>query len=90
MEQDLKAQRGVELYLYYCFNLGARWGWEVNATPRPLYARERDSVPIVQEVALTQGSLWTAAENLSPTGLRSPDHPAWNTIGRQYTRNVSL
>ena len=23
------------------FNLGAIWGWVVNTTPRPLYARER-------------------------------------------------
>jgi hypothetical protein len=30
-------------------NLGARWGWVVNATPRPLYPRRRDPVPIVQE-----------------------------------------
>jgi hypothetical protein len=22
------------------FNFGARWGWVVNATPRPLYSRE--------------------------------------------------
>jgi len=29
------------------FKLGARWGWMVNATPRPLYSRERDPVPIV-------------------------------------------
>jgi hypothetical protein len=29
------------------FNLGARWGWVANATPRPLYHRERDAVLIV-------------------------------------------
>ena len=34
---------------YYFFNLGARWGWVGNATSRPLYLRERDPVPIVQE-----------------------------------------
>ena len=28
------------LELYSVFNLGARWGWVVNATPRPLYAPE--------------------------------------------------
>jgi hypothetical protein len=33
---------GVEVSLYSFFNLGARWGWVVNATPRPLYLRERD------------------------------------------------
>jgi hypothetical protein len=29
----------VEPYSY--FNLGARWGWMVSATPWPLYPRER-------------------------------------------------
>jgi hypothetical protein len=32
---------GVEVYLYSFFNLDARWGWFVNATPRQLYPRER-------------------------------------------------
>jgi hypothetical protein len=26
------------------FNLGARWGWLVNATPRPFYPRERPGI----------------------------------------------
>jgi hypothetical protein len=45
--QAMKAQRGVELYLYAFFNLGATWGWVVNATLRQLYPREREPVPIV-------------------------------------------
>jgi hypothetical protein len=45
-------------------------------TPRPLYPRERDPVPIVQEAGWAPGSVWTAAENLAPTGIRSPDRPA--------------
>jgi len=32
---------GGVVYLYSFFNLGARWSWVVNATPRPLYHRER-------------------------------------------------
>ena len=32
---------GVEIDLYSFFNLGARLGWVVNATPRPPYPRER-------------------------------------------------
>jgi hypothetical protein len=32
---------GVELHLYSFCNLGARWGWVVNATLRPPYPRER-------------------------------------------------
>ena len=32
---------GVVVYLYSFFNLGARCGWMVNVTPRPLYPQER-------------------------------------------------
>ena len=31
------------------FNLGPRVGCLVTATPRPLYCRKRDAVPVVQE-----------------------------------------
>ena len=51
-------------------------GWVVNATPRPLYPRERDPVPIVQGTGWALGPVWTGAENLAPTGIRSPDLPA--------------
>jgi hypothetical protein len=33
-------------------------------------------VPIVQEAVWAPGSVWTGAENLAPTGIRSPDRPA--------------
>jgi hypothetical protein len=36
-------------------NLGARWGWVINTTLRPLYPRERATVPIVQEAGWTSG-----------------------------------
>jgi len=62
--------------LYCFFNLGTRWEWVVNATPRPLYPRERDLVPIVQEAGWAPGPVWTGAENRSPNGIRSPDPPA--------------
>jgi hypothetical protein len=58
-------QARVEVYLYSFFNLGARWWWMVNAMPRPLYPRERDPVPIVQEAEWAQGPVWTGAENLT-------------------------
>jgi hypothetical protein len=45
-------------------------------TPRPLYPREKDPIPIVQEAGWAPGPVWTAAENLAPTGIRSPDRPA--------------
>jgi len=43
----------------------------VNATPRPLYPRERNPVLTIQEAEWTPGSVWTGAENLAPTGIRS-------------------
>jgi hypothetical protein len=51
-------------------------GWVVNVTPLPLYPREGDRVPIVQEVGWAPGPVWTGAENLVPTGIRFPDRPA--------------
>jgi len=48
----------------------------VNATPRPLSPQERDPVPIIQEAGWAPGPVWTGAENLAPTGIRSPDRPA--------------
>jgi hypothetical protein len=51
-------------------------GWVVNSTPRPLYPRERDPVPIVYDAGWAPGPVWTAAKNLAPTGIRSPDRRA--------------
>jgi hypothetical protein len=48
----------------------------VNATPRPLYPRNRDPVLTVQDAGCVPGPVWTCAENLAPTGIRSPDRPA--------------
>jgi len=36
----------------------------------------KDRVPIVQEAGWPPGPVWTGAENLVPTGIRSPDRPA--------------
>ena len=75
LEQAAKAQRGsVTLF----FNLGARWGWVVNATPRPLYPQERLGTlcTVVQEAGWAAGPVWTGAEYLAPAGIRSPDSPA--------------
>jgi hypothetical protein len=51
-------------------------GVVVNSTPRPLYPRERDPVPIVQDAGWAPGPVWTYAKNLAFTGIRSPDCPA--------------
>jgi len=37
---------------------------------------EKDPVPIVQEAGWAPGPVWTGAENLAPTGIRSPDRTA--------------
>ena len=44
--------------------------------PWPLFTLGKDPVPIVQEAGWARGPVWTGAENLAPTGNRSPDHPA--------------
>ena len=57
----------VDVKLYCFFNFGARWGG---------WSRERDPAPIVQEAGWARGVVWMDAENLVPTGIRSPDRPA--------------
>jgi hypothetical protein len=46
-------QRGVEVYLYSFSNLGAKLGWEVNASLTP----ETDPVPVVQAAGWAPGPL---------------------------------
>ena len=48
-------------------------GW---STPRPgRFTPGKDPVAIVYEVGWAPGPAWTGAENLAPTGIRSPDRP---------------
>jgi hypothetical protein len=56
-------------------DLGTRRG-SVSVMPRPLSTPGKDPVPIVQEAGWAAGPFWTGAENLAPTGIRSPDCPA--------------
>jgi len=55
---------------------GTRRGWGVGITSRPLFTSGKDPVPIVQEAGWAPGPVWRGAENLTPTGIRSPDCPA--------------
>ena len=49
-------------------------GW---STPRlGRFTPVNDPVPIVQEAGWAPEPVWTGAENLAPTGIRSPDRPA--------------
>jgi hypothetical protein len=43
---------------------------------RPLSTPGKDPVPIVQESGWAPGLVWTGAENLTSTRIRSPDRPA--------------
>ena len=50
-------------------------GWW--STPRPgCFTPGKDPVSIVQEAGWAPGPVWTGAEKLVPTGIRSPDRPA--------------
>jgi hypothetical protein len=59
-----------------------RWEWVVNTTPWPIYARERDPVPIVQGAGWAPGLGWTGVENLSPPGF---DPWAVQPVASRYT-----
>jgi hypothetical protein len=68
-----RGSRGIALPFH---DHGTRRGWGVSVTPRPLFTLGKDLVPIVQEAEWAPGPVWTGAENLAPTGIRSPDRPA--------------
>jgi hypothetical protein len=70
------------MYGYSFFNLGARWGWVVNATPGQLYTREGDAVPILQEAEWAPGLLLSGAKNIPLRGIRYPDIPC--VEGRKF------
>jgi hypothetical protein len=56
--------------------LGTRRGWGVSVTPQPHLNPGKDPVLTVQEAGWASGSVWTGAENLAHTGIRSPGRPA--------------
>ena len=60
---------------YSVFNLDAGWGgWLTLCLGR--FNPGNNPVPVVQEAGWAPGPIWTGAENLAPTGIRSPGHPA--------------
>jgi hypothetical protein len=49
--------------------------------PRPQLTPGNDPLPIVEDAGWASGPVWTGAENLVPTGIRSPDRPArWQSL----------
>jgi hypothetical protein len=59
-----------------CFYTSALEGGERSVSPWPLSTPGKDLAPIVQEAGWAPEPVWTGAENLTPTGIRSPDSPA--------------
>jgi hypothetical protein len=68
-----RGSRGMALFFH---DHGTRRGWGVSVTNRPLFTPVKDPVSIVQETGWAPGPVWTGAENLASTGIRSPDRPA--------------
>jgi hypothetical protein len=52
----------------------ARRGQVVNATPQPLYPRERAPVPIVAVAVWASGAVWMGPESLIPTRVQTMNH----------------
>jgi hypothetical protein len=68
-----KGSRGLALLF---LDHGTIRGWGVSVTHRPLFTPGKDPVPIVQEAGWAPGPVRTRAEDLVPTGIRSPDRPS--------------
>jgi hypothetical protein len=63
-----KGSRGISLLFIW----PRHWmGCMDNAAPRPLYPREIDTVPSVQETGWASVPVWTGAKYLASTGIRS-------------------
>ena len=67
-----RGSRGITLPFH---DHDTRSWWGASVTPRPLFTPGKDPVP-VQEAGWAPGLAWAGAENLAPTGIRSPDRPA--------------
>ena len=68
-----RERRGITLLF---LDHGTIWWWGVSVTLRPLFTSGKDPVPIVQKAGWAPGPVLTGAENLTPTGIRSPARPA--------------
>jgi len=71
-----RAHRGSRGIALLFLDHGTRRGWGVSVTPRQLFPPGKDTVPIVQKAGWDPGPVWTGAENLTPTGIRTLDRPA--------------
>ena len=72
-----RGSRGIALPFH---DHGTRRGWGVSVTSRPLFTPGKDPVPIVRQAGWAPGPVWTGAEDLAPTGIRSLDRPAHSWV----------
>jgi len=72
----MKAQRGSRGTVLLFLQPGARLGVGGQSHAPAALPRDRDLVPIVQEVRWAPGPVSTDAENLAPPVIRSLDRPA--------------
>jgi len=74
--QAVQPVGGVEVYLYSYLTTALEGGWGISVTPRSLFTPVKEPVPIIQGAGWAPGPVWTGAENLALTGIRSQDRPA--------------
>lgn len=69
----------LEVYLYSFSNFGTEWRLVVNIIARPLYPRKET------RHSLSRRLVWTVAQNLTRTGVWTPDHASRSVIARPST-----
>ena len=64
-------ERGADVQLYSSFNLGARWGVDGQHHAPAALPPWKNRYPLYRRLGGPPGPVWTGAENLAPTGIRS-------------------
>jgi len=95
LEQATKDHRGSRR-IAVLLNLGARWGWVVNATHRPLYSQERLATRMLGGPQGRSVLVWKISPPLGfdprtvqPVASRYTDLPTKFKLGRPATSDVS-
>ena len=72
----MQTQWGCSAIARPIHNLVARWGWVVNATPRPLNPMARTPVLLVEEAGCQSGRVWRREKSHAPIRVRTHHRPA--------------
>jgi hypothetical protein len=72
----MKAQNGSRSVAVLILNLGARWGWFVNATPWPLYSQKKIACAGFREGWVGPMAGLDGYEEQKISCLHQPDSPA--------------